>query len=732
MSENPYVGPRAFSNGETLPARDLEVLELTNLLIAERIVLLYSPSGAGKTSLIQAGVVPLLTGKRVGRTGSTKQFRPLLLRVKTPPPAEGTPHNRYVYSATLDIFRAIAPDHDPHELASLDFPAVLSRAKEWLGNEIPVLIFDQFEEILLLDPADRRAQEEFFQELGSVLAADAIWALFSMREDYVGGLYPFRQYLPYCLQTDYRLDFLTTEQAKDAIKQPAAEQNVRFDDEATVRLLDKLRTVRVQRPGSGVVTTLAPYVLPFQLQVVCLRIWKSLESTAEEKGEALSAIGLHDIEAYGDVNEALCNYYADTVGEVVRQTADSSASEREIRDWFERQLITEQHFRSQTQTNPVSRGPHPEMVRDALEGAYLIRGDTRAGATWYELSHDNLIEPILKSNRTAREALEDRRAREAFAEKQLASRTRTGYRKIPLGPPDHGKPVHAIAFAPDGRWLATGSDDNTVRLWDPATRRIIRVLEGHNEWVRGVTFSPDGRRLATGSDDSTVRLWDPASDQPPAVIPAHGRVRGVAFSPDGHLLATGSSDRAVRLWNPATRGIIHTLQGHGDVVSHGDVVNGVAFSPDGSLLASGSSDHIVCLWAPASGQLITTLDTGARVFKVAFSPDGRLLASVGAACTVQLWDPADRKVINTLEGHTGFVNGVVFSRNGRQLATAGDDGAVRLWNPVTGQLIASLEGRTGPVLGVAFSPNTPQLVTSGNEGAVSMWDLEPISNGHLK
>jgi Novel STAND NTPase 1 len=395
-ARNPYVGPRAFRVGEKLPAREREQRELTDLLIAERIVLLHSPAGAGKTSLIQAGVVPLLQNKHVGRTGSTESFNPLPLRVKTPPPADPTVHNRYVYSAALDLLR----DHDPQELASLTFPEVLRRVRQQLSGP-PVLIFDQFEEILTLDPADRDGQEVFFQELGSALADGDIWALFSMREDYLGGLDPFLQYLPDYLQVRYRLDFLDTSAAEAAIQEPAGDQAVTFTDEATESLLRRLTTVKVQRPGTGVEEIQAPYVVPFQLQVICRRLWKSL---AEEKGDAFSSIDVDDIGSYDDISSSLRDYYADTVREVASQEEEEPLiREWEIRDWFERQLITEQHFRSQTQTNPVSREAYPGQVREALEDAFIIRSDTRAGATWYELSHDNLIEPILESNKMARQ-----------------------------------------------------------------------------------------------------------------------------------------------------------------------------------------------------------------------------------------------------------------------------------------------------------------------------------------
>jgi tRNA A37 threonylcarbamoyladenosine biosynthesis protein TsaE len=390
MSTNPYVGPRPFRIGEKLPAREREQRELTDLLIAERIVLLHSPSGAGKTSLIQAGVVPLLMEERLGRDS----FQAVPLRVKTPVPADRTVHNRYVYSVALDLFRGV----DPHELEALTLRKVLDRAKQqWLSG-IQVLIFDQFEEILTLDPTDRVGQKTFFQELGSVLADGDIWTLLSMREDYIGGLDPFVRYFPDYLQTSYRLDFLESDAAKIAIQRPAQDEGVTFTNEAADRLLRRLTTLQVQRPGHGLDEIQAPYVLPFQLQVVCRKLWMSL---ADKKGDAFASIDVDDIGAYVDIPKALCDYYADTVSEVARTTG---AEEPVIREWFEKQLITPQHFRSQTQTGPpVSREAYPGQVLEALHSAYLIRDDTRGGTTWYELSHDSLIEPILESNKMARQ-----------------------------------------------------------------------------------------------------------------------------------------------------------------------------------------------------------------------------------------------------------------------------------------------------------------------------------------
>jgi conflict system STAND superfamily ATPase/WD40 domain-containing protein len=204
----------------------------------------------------------------------------------------------------------------------------------------------------------------------------------------------------------------------------------------------------------------------------------------------------------------------------------------------------------------------------------------------------------------------------------------------------HNYGVFGVAFSPDGRLLATPSDDDTVQLWDVATGQPHgQPLTGHDDAVFGVAFSPDGQLLATASQDSTVRLWDVATGQPhgdPLPEPTDNAVNGVAFSPDGRLLATANGDDTVQLWDVATG------QPHGQpLTGHDDAVFGVAFSPDGRLLATTSPDQTVRLWDVATGQPHGQPLTGHTdaVFGVAFSPDGQLLATASGDGTARLWNP---------------------------------------------------------------------------------------------
>ncbi|MBD2607267.1 hypothetical protein H6G81_22740, partial [Scytonema hofmannii FACHB-248] len=249
----------------------------------------------------------------------------------------------------------------------------------------------------------------------------------------------------------------------------------------------------------------------------------------------------------------------------------------------------------------------------------------------------------------------------------------------------------------------------------------LNILRGHKSWVYGVSFSPDGKMLASGSADNTLKLWDTTTDKEIKTLAGHKDwVTDVNFSPDGKILASASRDKTVKLWDTSTYKEIKTLAGHKDWVT------GVSFSPNGKMLASGSGDTTVKLWNTSTDKLIKTL-TGHRgwVKGVSFSLDGKILASGSADKTVKLWGTSTYKEIKTLTGHTGTVISVSFSPNGKMLASASSDNAVKLWDTSTAKLIRTLTGHTGEVLGIRFSPDGKMLLASGSvDNTVRLWRLD--------
>jgi WD40 repeat protein len=297
----------------------------------------------------------------------------------------------------------------------------------------------------------------------------------------------------------------------------------------------------------------------------------------------------------------------------------------------------------------------------------------------------------------------------------------------------HWGVVVSVAWSTDGKRIASGGEDDVIRVWDAETMRERAVLRGHRGPVRSVVFSGDGRRILSGGWDGTMRLWDAETGQELHRFAVPSGLHGVALSRDGLRALSTGGDGLVRLWDVPTGKELGRLAGH--TLS----VLSVAFSPDGRRALSGGVDRTVRLWDLEGRKELRCLEghTG-RVNAVAFSPDGHRALSCnvydfdprsradGPArdYLVRLWDLETGKELRPFEGHTGPICGARFSADGGRAISCGQDATVRLWEVDSGKEVRRFEGHLWPVSDAAFSPDGRRAVSGGSDGTVRLWDVE--------
>ena len=401
----PYIGPRPFeqSDREIFFGRTQEANELVSLITAHPVVLLYAQSGGGKTSLVKAGLIPLLVDEENFHVLPPMRVRENVAGLKP----EGV-ENIYMFNALASI----SPPEAVNGFAKISLSDYIESHKTAGDNghsyTPTVVIFDQFEELFTLYPEHWEERQCFFLQVRDALRKfPLLRVVFSMREDFIAELDPYASLLPEKLRTRFRMEALREKTALGAVTEPLKRVETngkrKFAPGVAENLVHNLLDIKVRTP-EGIKKVSGEFVEALQLQVVCQALWENLTPTDE-------LITAEHLEAYGDVDKALMHFYENAIEKTITKTG---IKQGKLRQWVERTLITPNGTRGTVFRGDTETGGIPNAVVDELENQRIIRMELRGGAPWYELTHDRFVETVQASNQKwllARPATEQARKR---------------------------------------------------------------------------------------------------------------------------------------------------------------------------------------------------------------------------------------------------------------------------------------------------------------------------------
>jgi WD40 repeat protein len=271
----------------------------------------------------------------------------------------------------------------------------------------------------------------------------------------------------------------------------------------------------------------------------------------------------------------------------------------------------------------------------------------------------------------------------------------------------HADAVLSVAFAHDGRHIASGARDGTLLYWDASTGQIVGRFPKHPQEIRSVAFSPMGDFIATASG-FTVRLFDVRGQELRKFSGHTGSIKCLEFAPDGKRLLTGADDKTLRLWEVSTGREVQRFN------RHTAGINSVAFVPHTNHIASASKDQSIRLWDLKTGLELDQLSPNAgNVLDFAVAPDGRRLASAHFDTILRIWHLPVSGEIGQCIGHKQMISAVAYTPDGKRLVTAGQDQTLRLWDAVTFTELACATCHSAGINTLALSPDGTRVVTAG-------------------
>ncbi|MEW6492005.1 MAG: tetratricopeptide repeat protein [Cyanobacteriota bacterium] len=703
-----------------------------------KLTVIHGQSGVGKSSIIQAGLVPALRQQAIGE----RDALPVVLRVYTD------------WVETLgrhftEAFENVTGKHLPASVDSTD--AIIEQLRENAErNLLTVLIFDQFEEFLFVckEPAKR---QNFYNFLGICLDIPYVKVILSLREDYLHYLLECNRFNNLAVINNNILDKdilcylgnFSTEEAKLVIESLTNRSQFYLEPvliEEIVKDLaiefDSVRPIELQIVGAQLqeekITTLEQYQRLGQnpkAELVERYLAEVIKDCGSEENRKVAQLVLYlltdenntrplktknqlknDLAAEADKLDLVLEIFVES-GLVLHLPGDSVDIYQLVHDYIaaliRHQQGDELRIKLKEWKELKERKKH-DQARLNLLGKVLA--GSAAVAFALAISTASAVRYWLQARNSESIAL-------CSSFDALSTSNKRDLLDVQIAGLKVGKPLQRAVWAEaDTQTSAVSVLQQAVAVFRFTERNR---LEHHEGEVRSVAFSPDGKTIATASFDKTVKLW--GLDGKELEIPEehkhnhNGEVRSVAFSPDGKTIATASKDKTAILWSLDGK-ILH-------IFAHADELWSVAFSPDGKSLATASDDGSFAIM-PLDNKNLSAAYAGheAAVLSVVWSPDGKTIATASADKTVKLWS-LDGKLLQTLQGHKGEVFSVSFSPNGKTIATASGDKTVKLWS-LDGKLLQTLQGHEDKVLSATFSPDGKMIATTSVDSTVKLWSTQ--------
>jgi WD40 repeat protein len=778
--ESPYVGLTFYTQHDAAMffGRESEQTVLISNLRASRLTLLYAQSGAGKSSLLRAGVASRLAelAQRSFRQRGTARNIPVVFSSwRDDPTVE-------LIGAIRDAIAPFVQTVPPQASAPDRLEAAIEAASVATDATL-LVILDQFEEYFLYLSREVR-DRPFADELAACINRPdlRVHFLISIREDAYSGLGDlFKGRISNVYGNYFHLEHLTREAAREAIEKPIASFNELHPGQVPVEIepglleavLDQLRPDQFASDQGGVGRladgngagpirdeVAAPY-----LQLVMKRLWDAelgkrsrrlrLE-TLEELGGAQTIVRTHVDRALGSLTDEDREAAVDILHHLVTPSGTKIA--------LAASDLAEYTSRSTDETDALLERLAGGDIR-ILHPVPPPPGGT--GGTRFEISHDLLAPAILDWGRRRRGIRLEHEKEAAERQAQTQRGRARMFRALAIGSAallivavvawfraqNAQQAANSAKAEATSQAIATSAEALLNQDPELATRLALRALQLHNtsqaETVlrdalpqlqlkstlapavpqRSAVFSADGSRILTATADGTIRVWDSASDKQLLSFPGFGPLNDAAFSPDNKSIVTANNDGTARILNASTGKLTSILR-----PSDGDIfaISSAAFSADGTLIVTTYADGTARIWnARTDKQAAPTLsyDKGHQLLDAAFSPNGRLLVTASSSGNARIYDVRTGVQQGVLAGPPGLL-GAAFSPDGKRVVTASGDGTARIWNASSDTQVGALvpPGNHYMLFSAAFSPNGLQVVTAAGDGVARIWD---VASGRL-